>query len=48
MSNKLSTISSEHSIKLEASVTQKRPACPANTSTKYKTLAHKQQKTNKD
>ena len=33
------------SIKPEANVIYKRPACLANTLTKYKTLAHKQQKT---
>ena len=34
----------ERSIKPEANVIYKRPACLANTLTKYKTLAHKQQK----
>ena len=34
----------ERSIKPEANVLYKRPACLANTLTKYKTLAHRQQK----
>ena len=34
----------ERSIKPEANVIYKRPACLANTLTKHKTLAHKQQK----